>query len=84
MTDSFHGMSFALILQKPFSVWHKHSDSSRIHDLLMDVDAVSCINSTIEKNNYDWHLIERRIKDKVDNSVSFIKKNIILAQANEK
>lgn len=50
----------------------------------MDVDAVSCINSTIEKNNYDWHLIERRIKDKVDNSVSFIKKNIILAQADEK
>lgn len=84
VTDSFHGMSFALILQKPFSVWHKHSDSSRIYDLLNDIEAVYCINSTIEKNKYDWHFIERKIEDKVDNSINFIKINITLAQADER
>lgn len=47
VTDSFHGMSFSLIMHRPFSVWHKHSDSSRIHDLLKDIGADSCINNSI-------------------------------------
>lgn len=83
VTDSFHGMSFALIMQKPFSVWHKHSDSSRIYDLLSDIGVTSCINNSIIENNFNWSIISKKIKQKVDDSITFLQSNINIVQSNE-
>lgn len=76
VTDSFHGMSFSLIMQRPFSIWHKHSDSSRIYDLLSDLDAVHCMNNSIRDNSFHWDKIEDRINTLRTKAYSFLEINM--------
>jgi len=83
VTDSFHGMSFSLIMHRPFSVWHKHSDSSRIHDLLKDIGADSCINNSITNFDLQWDSVDERLYSKVKDSESFLDYNIAIVQAYE-
>lgn len=83
ITDSFHGMSFALIMRKPFSVWHKHSDSSRIQDFLSEIGALECFNRSIIGKSFDWSDIAEKIQLKIEDSVDFIKSNICIAQSDE-
>lgn len=76
VTDSFHGMSFSLIMQRPFSVWHKHNDSSRIYDMLNDLDANHCFNSSITGNSYDWNHIADKINLLRGTGKNFLESNI--------
>lgn len=80
VTDSFHGMSFSIIMQRPFSVWHNHSDSSRIHDLLSEIGAEICVNNSITTNKFQWPLIESKLNLLKQDSESFLELNIIEAK----
>lgn len=76
VTDSFHGMSFSIILERPFCVMHAHSDSSRISDMLKDVSAIDCLNNTVLNFAGKWDDIRKRIECKRGESISFLEKNI--------
>lgn len=75
-TDSFHGMSFSIILERPFCVMHSHSDSSRISDMLKEVSAIDCLNNTILNFNDKWGNIRKKLENKRKESISFLEKNI--------
>ena len=76
VTDSFHGMSFSIIMERPFCVMHSHSDSSRIKDLLSELSLESCLNNPIQDFTNLWPKAKIRILDKSSSGKRFLIDNL--------
>ena len=72
VTDSFHGTAFSIIFERQFAVWHVHSDSCRIIDLLHTLNMEQCINNDSQIITYDWPTIRETINALSDLSKDYI------------
>ena len=83
VTDSFHGMVFSIINQKPFIVFaNKARGVSRMTDLLDLLGLNDRIlydddqNWSILDNAIDWSQVEQRLKDLREESINWLIDNL--------
>ncbi len=62
ITNSFHATSFSLILNKPFKVYYKYKNASRISDILSHVGLMECLNPEFSEFSFDWDDINSRLE----------------------
>ena len=80
VTDSFHGMVFAIIFKKNFYVLlNQKNGTSRINSLLKDLDLESRIIDNLDliqynTNNIDWNSVEIRLEKLKLISINFLDK----------
>jgi len=77
VTDSFHGMSFSIIFNKPFYVHYEHDNNSRIQDLLSTIGLPSYLNSGKPKDSFDWKVINEKMNELISQSEKSIAKMLI-------
>jgi len=77
ITDSFHGMVFSIIFNKPFVVCtNKNRGASRFESLLIQVglteNLLSDFTDINKICNVDWTVVNSKIKEKLDESINFL------------
>lgn len=80
ITDSFHGMAFSIIFNKPFWViLNSHRGSTRFESLLSQLDLLDRILPDLKKNEsfdfrqpIDWDRVNKKIKDLRDLSLTYL------------
>ena len=86
ISNSFHGTAFSIIFGKNFFVVDREDGLNiRMHDLLgkycLTNRLVDCdINDKILLNSIDYSLIENQLKQDIDNSKSYLLRQIRLAK----
>lgn len=83
ITDSFHGMVFSIIFNKPFFVFvNKDRGQDRFTSLLSYLDLTdriitdNSISSLTNKKSIEWTDVNKKIKDFKLYSLSFLKENL--------
>lgn len=79
VTDSFHGTSFSIILNKNFYAYYspKKSGISRLIDLLAAIGIPERLNSSIMNlEDIDWSTVNDRINNLVQKGKSFLNNHI--------
>lgn len=70
-TDSFHGLVFSLIFQKPSTVkFNKHRGNARFETL------ASTLHLNLQESNRDWHQIEKARSQEKKMSLDFLTDNL--------
>lgn len=76
ITNSFHAISFSLILNRPFVVYYKYGNISRIADILNHVELNSSLNADTPIYKYNWEIINQRLTEMRDKSYRFLNSNL--------
>lgn len=76
ITNSFHATSFSIIFHIPFAVFYKYNNISRMHDLLVQLGLINCLNSKENKYTYDWAEIDLLLQSKIFHSKRFLMDNL--------
>lgn len=76
ITNSFHATAFSVIFNKPFSVYYKYSNISRMADFLQNLEMSYCLNAINPQYNYNWEMINNRLRDMCEHSFCFLSKNL--------
>lgn len=85
-TDSYHGMLFSIIFNKPFIVYgNRNRGNARFDNILSLVglkhryiESINDINSELLTQEIDWHAVNKRIDELKKNSINFITENLAL------
>ena len=76
VTDSFHGIAFALLFNVPFIVRLNNTrGNTRIESLLRDFELEECISNApemVEIPDIDWDKVNRHLRERKDESLNFL------------
>lgn len=76
ITNSFHATSFSIIFKKPFKVFYKYENISRMSDLLNKLGLAECLNSENSDFTYNWSQVELIMQPMINTSKSFLIDNL--------
>lgn len=76
VTNSFHATSFSVIFNRPFVTYYKHSNISRMADLLNNLELKDSLNPTDATYEFEWAVINERLYKLRNNGYLFLEKNI--------
>lgn len=76
ISDSFHATAFSLIFHRPFSVFYKRNNGSRIVDILHYLHLEKCLNQTTSSSDIDWNMVDARLGVMVQESKNFLSANL--------
>lgn len=71
-TNSFHATAFSVIFQKPFFVFNRHDNVSRIKDFLSIICLTHCLNPISINVHFDYDMINKRLQKEIDKSKFFL------------
>ena len=72
IADSFHATAFSTILSRPFSVFYKNRNSSRIEDLLQSIGLYKCYNPQELVLDFNWTQVHRDLDIQIDKSIKYL------------
>lgn len=72
IADSFHATAFSTILSRPFSVFYKNSNSSRIEDLLQSIGLYKCYNPQELVLDFNWAQVHSALDFQIDKSIKYL------------
>lgn len=76
ITNSFHALAFSVIFNKPFCVYYKYSNISRMADFLQNIEMDHCLNAINPQYKYNWELVNSRLRVMCEHSFHFLSKNL--------
>ena len=80
VTNSFHGMIFAVQFQRPFVIFSREQCNNKIDELLhlFGLEERKLISGNIFLSGTDYREVSQRIEDSQKQSLDFLKKELIL------
>lgn len=77
LSNSFHATAFSVILNRPFAVYYKESNISRMADFLASLNLESQLNPTKEALTiqFEWKTINQKFDLLRNKSISFLEDN---------
>lgn len=76
VTNSFHATSFSLILNRPFAVYYKNSNISRMADILHRLNLSHCLNAEQPDYDFCWNEINRSLTKMREFSYKYLSENL--------
>lgn len=76
LSNSFHATAFALMLNRPFAVFYKYANISRMADILHHVGADNSLNPSNPCYEFNWNEINRRIQAMRENSIQYLTEHL--------
>lgn len=76
ITNSFHGTSFSLILNRRFAVYYKYDNISRIANILNHLELSRCLNVEQPDYNFCWEEINNRLRKMIAFSYEYLSENL--------
>lgn len=76
LSNSFHATAFALMLNRPFAVFYKYANISRMADILHHLGADNSLNPSTPCYEFDWNKINRRIQAMRENSIQYLTEHL--------
>lgn len=76
VTNSFHATSFSLILNRPFSVFYKRKNISRMADILSHLNLLHCLNAKHPNYDFNWDDINAHLVEMSQNSINYLSENL--------
>ena len=71
-SNSFHATAFSVIFCKPFFVFNRHDNVSRIKDFLKLINMSQCLNPESWNVQFDYDTINHRLNKEITKSKQFI------------
>ncbi len=71
ITDSYHGLVFSIIFNKPFSLFKNENRGKTRFDSVLDIFNLGMVNEI-----YDWEVVNKTIQRKRVEGMDFIKENL--------
>lgn len=76
ITNSFHAISFSVIFNRPFAVFYKYTNISRIADVLNHVNLIHFLNVDTPCYEYNWDEVNDRLLQMRIHSCQFLSSNL--------
>ena len=76
VTNSFHASAFSVIFNRPFSVFYKQKNISRMADFLHYVGLERCLNSDSPIYDFDWTKVNAQLHEMCQNSIQYLSSNL--------
>ncbi len=74
---SFHATAFSVIFNKPFWVFYRKSNISRMMDFLKIINLEQCLNpQSFEPNEINWSKVNAQLKGHISKSIEFLLQNL--------
>ena len=74
---SFHATAFSVIFNKPFWVFYRKSNISRMMDFLKIINLEQCLNpQSFEPNEINWNKVNAQLKEHISKSIEFLLQNL--------
>lgn len=71
-SDSFHATAFSVIFCKPFFVFNRHDNVSRIKDFLEVINMTQCLNPVNYNTLFDYQMINQKLNVEITISKKYI------------
>ena len=76
ITNSFHATSFSIILNRPFAVFYKYKNISRMADVLSHLNLSHCLNANHPNYQFNWDVINNLLDVMTKNSIYYLSENL--------
>ena len=71
-SNSFHATAFSVIFHKPFYVFNRHDNVSRIKDFLTIIDMEQCLNPEQMNVIFNYNVIDNRLQKMIITSKKYL------------
>ena len=76
ITNSFHATAFSLIFNKPFRVYYKFGNVSRISDILCHLGLSDCLNCETHDYEFEWDTVNKKLFCLIESSFEFLEEHL--------